>query len=207
MGRCYRIACEDYLDLEAFQELVQKHLGGQARLCLRLREEEYGGRYYIEGQSTRGVEVYKEGDFLVVRIPLLADYADFFLGKLFLDIFCQFLGEQVLDQEGGRLDVREYFSDETVQQLRETDSRIFLAMLKNMSGSITLACPVSDVVFGRVEAEHFVQCQPPPSSPGGSPPTSGGFSGAAARGSPNGNRPRKGFRGIDSFLELLGEAL
>lgn len=159
MGRCYRIACEDYLDLEAFQELVQKHLGGQARLCLRLREEEYGGRYYIEGQSTRGVEVYKEGDFLVVRIPLLADYADFFLGKLFLDIFCQFLGEQVLDQEGGRLDVREYFSDETVQQLRETDSRIFLAMLKNMSGSITLACPVSDVVFGRVEAEHFVQCQ------------------------------------------------
>ena len=119
MGRCYRIACEDYLDLEAFQELVQKHLGGQARLCLSLREGECGGRYYIEGQSTRGVEVYKEGDFLVVRIPLLADYADFFLGKLFLDIFCQFLGEQVLDQEGGRLDVREYFSDETVQQLRD----------------------------------------------------------------------------------------
>ncbi len=159
MGRCYRISCEDYLDLEAFQDLVQKHLGGQVRLCLKLREEEYGGLFYIEGQSTRGMEVYKEGGFLVVRIPLLADYADFFLGRLFLDIFCQFLGAAVLDSEGNCLDVREYFSDEAVQRLRETDSRMFLAMLKNMGDSITLACPVADVVFGRVEAGHFLQCQ------------------------------------------------
>ncbi len=159
MGRRYRIACEDYLDLEAFQELVQRHLGDQLRLRLRLREGEYGGLFYIEGQSTRGMEVYKEGGFLVVRIPLLADYADFFLGRLFLDIFCQFLGGEVLDEDGAALDVREYFSDETVQQLRETDSRAFLVMLKDMGDSITLACPVSDVVFGRVEAEHFLQCQ------------------------------------------------
>ena len=159
MSRCYYIKCEDYLDLEAFQVLVQRHLGEETRICLKLQEEVYGGQFYIEGQSTRGIEISRNQESMVVRIPLLADYADFFLGKLFLDIFCQFLGEQVLDQEDGRLDVREYFSDETVQQLRETDSRIFLAMLKNMSGSITLACPVSDVVFGRVEAEHFVQCQ------------------------------------------------
>lgn len=159
MGRCYRIACEDYLDLRAFQSLVQKHLGDGEKLCLRLREEEYGGLFYLERQSTRGVEVYKEEGFLVVQIPLLADYADFFLGKLFLDIFHQFLGEQVLDDEGVVVQVHDHFSDDQIMRMRETDSQMFWHMLKGMKEGLTLSGVVADVSFGRIEADHFLQCQ------------------------------------------------
>ena len=95
----------------------------------------------------------------MVHIPLLADYADFFLGKLFLDIFHQFLEEDVLDEDGDVVEVREHFSDETVQQLRETDAQLFWHMLKNMTSPLTLSCVTKDVVFGRVEADHFLQCQ------------------------------------------------
>lgn len=159
MSHCYYIKCEDYLDLEAFQGLVQRHLGEETRICLKLQEEAYGGQFYIDGQSTRGIEISKEQENIVVRIPLLADYADFFLGKLFLDIFHQFLGQDVLDEEGNIIEVREYFSDETVQKMRELDSQIFCHLLKNMDSELTLSCVVSDVLFGKGEAEHFIQCQ------------------------------------------------
>lgn len=159
MSRCYYIKCEDYLDLEAFQVLVQRHLGEETRICLKLQEEVYGGQFYIEGQSTRGIEISRNQESMVVRIPLLADYADFFLGKLFLDIFHQFLGQDVLDEDGSVIEVREYFSDETVQKMRELDSQIFCHLLKNMDSELTLSCVVSDVVFGKGEAEHFIQCQ------------------------------------------------
>ena len=38
MSRRYFVACEDYLDLEAFQGLVQRHLGDDTKLCLKLEE-------------------------------------------------------------------------------------------------------------------------------------------------------------------------
>lgn len=159
MGRCYRIACEDYLDLEAFQALVQRHLGDTTKLCLKLQEQGYGGQFYIENQSIRGIAITKEEENLVVHIPLLADYADFFLGKLFLDIFHQFLEAEVLDEDGDVVEVREYFSDENVQQLRETDAKIFWHMLKNMTSPLTLACVTKELVFDKAEADHFLQCQ------------------------------------------------
>ena len=159
MSRRYFVACEDYLDLEAFQSLVQRHLGEDTKLCLKLQEQGDGGQFYIENQSIRGITISHEEGKLVVHIPLLADYADFFLGKLFLDIFHQFLEEVVLDEDGDVVEVREHFSDENVQQLRETDAQLFWHMLKNMTSPLTLSCVTKDVVFGRVEAEHFLQCQ------------------------------------------------
>lgn len=159
MSRQYFIACEDYLDLEAFQTLVQRHLGDDTKLYLKLQEQGYSGQFYIENQSIRGITITQEEENLVVHIPLLADYADFFLGKLFLDIFHQFLSAEVLDEDGDVVEVREYFSDENVQQLRETDAKIFWHMLKNMDSSLTLSCVTKDVVFGKMEADHFLQCQ------------------------------------------------
>ena len=159
MSRQYFIACEDYLDLEAFQALVQRHLGEDTKLCLKLQKQGYSGQFYIENQSIRGITITQEEENLVVHIPLLADYADFFLGKLFLDIFHQFLSAAVLDEDGDEVDVREYFCDENVQQLRETDAKLFWHMLKNMDSSLTLSCVTKDVVFGKAEADHFLQCQ------------------------------------------------
>ena len=159
MSRQYFIACEDYLDLEAFQALVQRHLGEDTKLCLKLQEQGYSGQFYIENQSIRGITITQEEENLVVHIPLLADYADFFLGKLFLDIFHQFLSAAVLDEDGDEVDVREHFSDENVQQLRNTDAQLFWHMLKNMDSSLTLSCVTKDVVFGKAEADHFLQCQ------------------------------------------------
>lgn len=155
----YFLKCEDYLDLESFHALVQKHLGEEMKVCLKLREDEYGGQFYVEGQSTRGIDVFKEEDKLVVKLPLLADYADYFLANLFLDIFHRFLGEDVLDEMDDVVEVREYFNDETIQKLRERDSMVFCHMLKNMGESLTLGCVCKDVVFGRGEADHFIQCQ------------------------------------------------
>lgn len=159
MSRRYFVACEDYLDLEAFQTLVQRHLGDDTKLYLKLQEQGYSGQFYIENQSIRGITITQEEENLVVHIPLLADYADFFLGKLFLDIFHQFLSAEVLDEDGDVVEVREYFSDENVQQLRETDAKIFWHMLKNMTSPLTLSCVTKDVVFGKMEADHFLQCQ------------------------------------------------
>ena len=159
MSRRYFVACEDYLDLEAFQGLVQRHLGDETKLCLKLQEQGYGGQFYIENQSIRGITITQEEENLVVHIPLLADYADFFLGKLFLDIFHQFLSAEVLDEDGDVVEVREYFSDENVQQLRETDAKIFWHMLKNMTSPLTLACVTKELVFDKAEADHFLQCQ------------------------------------------------
>ena len=159
MSRQYFIACEDYLDLEAFQTLVQRHLGDDTKLCLKLQEQGYSGQFYIENQSIRGITITQEEENLVVHIPLLADYADFFLGKLFLDIFHQFLSAEVLDEDGDVVEVREYFSDENVQQLRETDAKIFWHMLKNMTSPLTLACVTKELVFDKAEADHFLQCQ------------------------------------------------
>lgn len=159
MSRYFYIDCQDYLDLESFQQLVQRHFGQEMELCLNKGDKDYGGLFYIKGQSTRGIEIDKEGDRLRLHVPLLADYADFFLAKLFLDIFHRFLGEDVLDEDGDVVDVRDYFCDENIQQLRELDSRVFLVMLKNMKDNITLAAPAGEVVFGKVEAEHFIQCQ------------------------------------------------
>lgn len=118
-----------------------------------------GGQFYIEKQSIRGIAITQEEENLVVHIPLLADYADFFLGKLFLDIFHQFLSAAVLDEDGDVVEVREYFSDENVQQLRETDAKIFWHMLKNMTSPLTLACVTKELVFDKAEADHFLQCQ------------------------------------------------
>ena len=87
MSNSFYVRCQDYLDLEAIQQLVQRHFGQEMELCLNRGDRDYGGLFYIKGQSTCGVEVCKEDDDLVVRLPLLADYADFFLAKLFLDIF------------------------------------------------------------------------------------------------------------------------
>lgn len=159
MSRQYFIACEDYLDLEAFQTLVQRHLGDDTKLYLKLQEQGYSGQFYIENQSIRGITITQEEENLVVHIPLLADYADFFLGKLFLDIFHQFLSAEVLDEDGDVVEVREYFSDENVQQMRNTDAQLFWHMLKNMDSSLTLSCVTKDVVFGKMEADHFLQCQ------------------------------------------------
>ena len=159
MSRRYFVACEDYLDLEAFQTLVQRHLGDDTKLYLKLQEQGYSGQFYIENQSIRGITITQEEENLVVHIPLLADYADFFLGKLFLDIFHQFLSAEVLDEDGDVVEVREYFSDENVQQMRNTDAQLFWHMLKNMDSSLTLSCVTKDVVFGKMEADHFPQCQ------------------------------------------------
>ncbi len=159
MSRRYFVACEDYLDLEAFQTLVQRHLGDDTKLYLKLQEQGYSGQFYIENQSIRGITITQEEENLVVYIPLLADYADFFLGKLFLDIFHQFLSAEVLDEDGDVVEVREYFSDENVQQMRNTDAQLFWHMLKNMDSSLTLSCVTKDVVFGKMEADHFLQCQ------------------------------------------------
>lgn len=159
MSRQYFVACEDYLDLEAFQTLVQRHLGDDTKLCLKLQEQGYGGQFYIENQSIRGIAITKEEENLVVHVPLLADCADFFLAKLFLDIFHQFLEAAVLDEDGDEVEVREHFSDENVQRLRETDAKLFWHMLKSMDSSLTLSCVTGDVVFGKAEADHFLQCQ------------------------------------------------
>lgn len=159
MSNSFYVRCQDYLDLEAIQQLVQRHFGQEMELCLNRGDRDYGGLFYIKGQSTCGVEVCKEDDDLVVRLPLLADYADFFLAKLFLDIFHQFLGEDVRQEDGQVVEVRDYFSDETIQQLRDQDSRIFGLMLKDAAHDITISGAVRQVCFGRQEAEYFSQCQ------------------------------------------------
>lgn len=159
MSNSFYVRCQDYLDLEAIQQLVQRHFGQEMELCLNKGDRDYGGLFYIKGQSTCGVEICKEDDDLVVRLPLLADYADFFLAKLFLDIFHQFLGEDVRQEDGQVVQVRDYFSDQEVQRLRDQDSRIFGLMLKDAVHDINIPGVVRQVRFGRQEAEYFSQFQ------------------------------------------------
>lgn len=208
MSNSFYVRCQDYLDLEAIQQLVQRHFGQEMELCLNRGDRDYGGLFYIKGQSTCGVEVCKEDDDLVVRLPLLADYADFFLAKLFLDIFHQFLGEDVRQEDGQVVEVRDYFSDETIQQLRDQDSRIFGLMLKDAAHDITISVRCARCASAvRRRSTSPSASWTRRSSPNGSPPSSGGCSGATAGRSRKGNRPGKGLREMDAAMECLGEAL
>ena len=208
MSNSFYVRCQDYLDLEAIQQLVQRHFGQEMELCLNRGDRDYGGLFYIKGQSTCGVEVCKEDDDLVVRLPLLADYADFFLAKLFLDIFHQFLGEDVRQEDGQVVEVRDYSATRRSSSCgtrTPASSASCSRMPPTTSPSPVRCARCASVVRRRSTSPSASWIRR--SSPNGSPPSSGGCSGAAARWSRKGNRPGKWFREMDAVMECLGEAL
>ena len=128
MSRCFYIKCEDgFVNLEAVQENVQKLLNEGYTVKMEEYEptEGQGGCFYIEGESSRGVHVYKEDDNILVKINILCNYSDYVVARIILDMFSQVFEQDVLDDENEVINVREYFTDEKIQKLREEDANNF----------------------------------------------------------------------------------
>ena len=153
MSRCFYVKCEDgFVNLEAVQENTQEVLNEGYTVKMEEYEptEGQGGCFYIEGESSRGVHVYKEDDNILVKINILCNYSDYVVARIILDMFSQVFEQDVLDDENEVINVREYFTDEKIQKLREEDANNFYTVLKTVvEDNIQIPGLIRSVYFGK----------------------------------------------------------
>lgn len=132
MSKCFYIKCEDgFVNLEAVKDAIQEMMNKD--LTVRLEEfeksEGEGGLLYIENESIRGIQVFKEDNNIVVRINTLSNYPDFILAKVILYVLNQALKKDVADEDDKVIEPKDYFTDEKIQEIREQDAETIYKML------------------------------------------------------------------------------
>lgn len=165
MSRCYYLKSENFINLEAVQETVQKLMNEGFTVKLEEFEpsEGEGGCFYIEGEAARGIQVFYEDDSIVVKINTLCNYADYIMAKIILDILGNALEKEIIDEEDNVIVADEYFTDEQIQELREGDAKTVLVALKNIvKDNMQIFGVVRKIYFGQEITQELVKYEDNP---------------------------------------------
>ncbi len=151
MSRCYYVKEDGFVNLEAVRDNLQEMMneGFTVKLDEYDQSEGEGGCLYVDGEAARGVYVYKEDENIVVKLNVLCNYADYVVARIILDMFNQVFEKDIIDEEGEVISPREYFTDEKIQELQESDAKMTLTALdKVMEDNMQIFGVVRKVYFG-----------------------------------------------------------
>lgn len=151
MSRCYYVKEDGFVNLEAVRDNLQEMMneGFTVKLDEYDHSEGEGGCLYIDGEAARGVHVYKEDENIVVKLNVLCNYADYVVARIILDMFNQVFEKDIIDEKDEVIHPREYFTDEKIQELQESDAKMVLISLKKiMKDSMEIFGVVRKVYFG-----------------------------------------------------------
>lgn len=151
MSRCYWVKSEDFVNLKTVRRELQKSIGKDFAVKVDKYEDEPGGRFYIENEAARGVEVYKDEDEVVVKVNALGNHADYVVAKMILDYLCKSVKAEVFGENDEIIAAPlEYFTDEKIQELREQDcGTFFLALNLIMKDEMQIDGVLRKVYFGK----------------------------------------------------------
>lgn len=163
MSKCYYIKNDGFVNLLTIKEQLQKRMGKSYSICL----DEYdnsqglGGCFYIEGEGSRGVHVFKEAGNIVVKLNTLCNYEDFRIARLILYMLNQIFDENIFDEEENIIDPLNDLTDGKIQEILETDAKGFYQMLQlavNSGDTLNIPGVIRLVFFGerlyKIMSEH-----------------------------------------------------
>lgn len=153
MSKCYYVECNDsFINFKALQEVLQ----GRIPKDLTVKVEEYdpsegqGGCFYIEKNAACGVHVFKEGRSVVVKIRALCNHYDYLIAMIILESLERTFEKNVIDEDGNAINTREYFTNERIENLRETNAMTVYTTLKTLTtGILQIPGVVRSVYFGK----------------------------------------------------------
>lgn len=159
MSRCFYLKDDGFVNLEVVKDNLQKMMnkGYTVKLEEYDKSEGIGGCIYIQGEAARGIHLYKEENKIVVKINVLSNYSDYVIARIILDMLNQIFEKDIYDEDDNIVNVREYFTDEKIQQLQEIDAKMFLVSLKNIKDHIEILGPVRSVYFGKGITKKLVE--------------------------------------------------
>lgn len=159
MGRCYYLKNENFVKLDAVLNLLQKVFDDK-KCKIKLIEfnpsEVDGGLYYMEGESTRGVQLTYENDSIVVRLNVLCNVPDYIIAKFIMYLLSQSMEKDFVDKKGNVINPEEYFTEANIQDLMEKDAKTVMSSLIKMEDRyITIPGIVRNVYLGRKIVDFF----------------------------------------------------
>lgn len=161
MSRCFYVKDVDgFINLEKAKKAIQKMMNKGIIVALNEYDETegLGGCIYIQGEASRGIHLYKDENNIVVKINVLSNYADYIIARIILDMLNQIFAKDIYDEEDNIVNVREYFTDEKIQELQEVDAKMFLVALKNNGeDNIQILGIARSVYFGKNITEKLLE--------------------------------------------------
>lgn len=153
MGRCFYIRCSKEtakgIDFDALCEKMQADTKEDFVIKFdAFADDNIGGRFYAEGKSVRGVDVFQENGDMVVRSTVLANIADYSIAMLLIIELQKILGHNARYEEGGDVDIA-IFSMENMQQMIEADAKLFFHMLSKTDEMMVIDGVVRKVYFNK----------------------------------------------------------
>ena len=136
------------------QSLIQYELGSDYKLKISLFEKQFGGHFYIDKKSSRGVEVFlHERKFFVMKLNILANEADYLICEKMLSVLVKKFDLEIhLDEEDLILDseqlIKDYFQPEKIQHNRKIESDVIIKLILRARNNIRFDGVNNPVYFG-----------------------------------------------------------
>ena len=141
--------------LNYLQKLIQKELGPYHKLKLALFEKEFGGRFYIDKESSRGVEVFLfERKQFVMKLNVLSNEADYLVCQKMLTVLIKNFDLEIYEDEDDELvletesGIEEYFSPENIFHERVIEADVILTLIERNKSNIRFDGINNPVYFG-----------------------------------------------------------
>ncbi len=137
MSRCFYVTFDEEVDFSGWdiskiKKIVQDAFQNGTVVDAVSIENGYGARFSCRGESIRGVEVCQmAADEIEVRLPVLSNYADYYLGSMLVAFFYKIEGAAVCDEDDNAFDVVHYFSYDNISKMIGEDAKTFLAFLSS----------------------------------------------------------------------------
>lgn len=140
--------------LNYLQKLIQQELTSEFELRLTLFENEFGGRFYIEKKSFRGVEVFlHDRKQFVMKLNILSNEADYLICEKMITVLVKNYELEVHEENDDIiLDteqlVKDYFLPEKINHEREIESDVIIKIILQTRNNIRFDGVNNPVYFG-----------------------------------------------------------
>ena len=140
--------------LNYLQKLIQQELTSEFELRLTLFENEFGGRFYIEKKSFRGVEVFlHDRKQFVMKLNILSNEADYLICEKMITVLVRNYELEVHEENDDIiLDteqlVKDYFLPEKINHEREIEADVIIKIILQTRNNIRFDGVNNPVYFG-----------------------------------------------------------
>ena len=134
MSRCFYFKAENLLGNESsaltfIKNAISDKLSKSYDVRFVAFENEFGGRFWIEGESSRGIEIFCDDVEFTIKANVLSNKADYVLCANLIDAMGSFLKETAHDEEDEIVNPSEYFSNERIFNFMLSDCKAISALL------------------------------------------------------------------------------
>ncbi|MBE6355250.1 hypothetical protein [Treponema sp.] len=141
--------------LNYLQNMIQKKLRPYHTVKLSLFKEEFGGRFYIDKESSKGVEVFLfERKQFVMKLNVLSNEADYLLCKKMLTVLVKQFNLEIQEEDDDELiletesAIEELFLPKKILRERVIETDVILTLITRNKSNIRFDGINNPVYFG-----------------------------------------------------------